>query len=72
MKGVRKSFGRLVALDGADVTAYSGEVHGLVGENGAGKTTLMNVLAGMLRLAFLRFLSKKKDKLLTSEEPHNF
>lgn len=49
MKGVRKSFGRLVALDGADVTAYSGEVHGLVGENGAGKTTLMNVLAGMLR-----------------------
>ena len=49
MKGVRKAFGRLVALDGADVTAYSGEVHGLVGENGAGKTTLMNVLAGMLR-----------------------
>ena len=49
MKGVRKSFGRLVALDGADITAYSGEVHGLVGENGAGKTTLMNVLAGMVR-----------------------
>ena len=49
MRGVRKSFGRLLALDGADIKAYSGEVHGVVGENGAGKTTLMNVLAGMVR-----------------------
>ncbi|MFC7546762.1 ABC transporter ATP-binding protein [Plantactinospora sp. GCM10030261] len=43
---VRKSFGTVRALDGADLRVERGTIHGLVGENGAGKTTLMKVVMG--------------------------
>jgi ABC-2 type transport system ATP-binding protein len=45
--GVRKSYGRTVALGGVSFAVAEGELFGLLGPNGAGKTTLMSVLAGL-------------------------
>jgi ABC-2 type transport system ATP-binding protein len=47
--GLRKSFGRTVALDGLDLAVRPGEVHGFLGPNGAGKSTTLRVLLGLLR-----------------------
>jgi ABC-2 type transport system ATP-binding protein len=49
VSGLRKSFGKTVALDGLDLTVAVGEVHGFLGPNGAGKTTTMRILLGLLR-----------------------
>jgi ABC-2 type transport system ATP-binding protein len=47
--GLRKRFGRAVALDGVSFEVPAGTICGLVGPNGAGKTTTMSVIAGFLR-----------------------
>jgi len=49
VRGLRKSFGRTVALDGLDLRVRAGEVHGFLGPNGAGKSTTLRVLLGLLR-----------------------
>jgi ABC-2 type transport system ATP-binding protein len=49
IRGLRKSFGAFVALDGLDLHVRPGEVHGFLGPNGAGKTTTIRVLLGLLR-----------------------
>jgi len=46
-RGIVKTFGRVVALNGANFTVYPGEVVALVGDNGAGKSTLVKTLAGV-------------------------
>src|SRR3954471_4103475 len=47
-RGVRKSYGGVVALAGAGPTGRGGSVHALLGENGAGKSTLVKAIAGAL------------------------
>jgi ABC-2 type transport system ATP-binding protein len=46
-RGLVKSFGEVVALDGVDLDVAEGRIHGLVGPNGAGKTTLLALLLGL-------------------------
>jgi ABC-2 type transport system ATP-binding protein len=46
--GLQKSYGRVRALDGLDLTVDTGEVHGFLGPNGAGKTTTLRILLGLL------------------------
>ncbi|SDT10241.1 ABC transporter ATP-binding protein [Microlunatus soli] len=46
-RGISKSFGDIVALDGIDLDIAAGQIHGLVGPNGAGKTTLLGLLLGL-------------------------
>ncbi|MFF9409738.1 ABC transporter ATP-binding protein [Streptomyces anandii] len=46
-RGVTKSFGDVVALDGIDLDVAQGRIHGLVGPNGAGKTTALGLLLGL-------------------------
>jgi len=47
--GLRKSYGKVIALDGVDLRAPTGTVLGLLGPNGAGKTTAVRILATLLR-----------------------
>ncbi|MEU8173626.1 ATP-binding cassette domain-containing protein [Microbispora hainanensis] len=45
--GLRKRYGRTVALDGMSFTVLPGRVTGFVGPNGAGKSTTMRVILGL-------------------------
>ncbi|MGF6881852.1 ABC-2 type transport system ATP-binding protein [Nocardia sp. GAS34] len=47
-EGLIKKYGRLVALDGLDLTVPEGTVTALLGPNGAGKTTTVRVLTTLL------------------------
>src|SRR3954465_11010077 len=46
IRGLRKSYGELTALDGVDLAVARGEVLALLGPNGAGKTTMVEILEG--------------------------
>jgi ABC-2 type transport system ATP-binding protein len=47
-RGLRKSFGTTVALDGLDLRVEEGRILGLIGPNGAGKTTALNAILGLI------------------------
>ncbi len=46
-RGLRKAFGRTIALDGVDLRVEEGRILGLIGPNGAGKTTALNAFLGL-------------------------
>ena len=45
-RGLTKTFGKFVAVDGIDLRVEQGEIHGFIGPNGAGKTTTIKMLIG--------------------------
>lgn len=45
VRGLRKSYGKLAAVDGLDLEVRRGEALGLLGPNGAGKTTTLRILS---------------------------
>ena len=47
--GLRKSYGRVKAVDGINLTVDAGQVFALLGPNGAGKTTTVEILEGYRR-----------------------
>jgi len=48
IKGLRKSYGDTIALDGIDLNIPSGRCYGFLGPNGAGKTTAMSIISTYL------------------------
>ncbi|HEX6137562.1 MAG TPA: branched-chain amino acid ABC transporter ATP-binding protein/permease [Casimicrobiaceae bacterium] len=49
IRGLRKSFKGVHALDGVDLDVREGEILGVLGPNGSGKSTLINVVSGHYR-----------------------
>jgi ABC-type branched-subunit amino acid transport system ATPase component len=66
--GLRKSFGGVVALDGATVAFQHGRVNALIGPNGSGKTTFFNCVTGMIRPDGGRTTYRGRD--ITRAAPH--
>lgn len=47
-RGLRKQYGHVIALDGADFDVRAGEILAVIGDNGAGKSSLIKALSGAL------------------------
>jgi ABC-2 type transport system ATP-binding protein len=48
-KNLAKSYGRVVAVDGLNLTLDESSITGLIGPNGAGKTTTIKMILGLLK-----------------------
>jgi len=70
VQGVRKSFGKVVALDHINLTAEDGKITVLLGPSGCGKTTLLRCIAGLEKPDLGEILLD--DDLLTSTKKHVF
>jgi simple sugar transport system ATP-binding protein len=49
LKNIYKTFGKVHANDGINLSVKSGMIQGILGENGAGKSTLMKILTGFIQ-----------------------
>ncbi len=47
VKNLKKSYGKIRAVDGISFEVHEGEIFGLLGPNGAGKTTTLEILEGL-------------------------
>ncbi len=68
-RGLRKTFGTTVALDGVNLRVGEGRILGLIGPNGAGKSTALNAILGLIQYqGALRVLGRdpwtERDQLM--------
>src|SRR6476659_1131943 len=49
LRGLRKSFGPVTAVDGVDLEVADGEFFSMLGPSGSGKTTVLRLVAGFER-----------------------
>src|SRR3954463_8651395 len=49
VRGLKRHFGGVQAVNGVDLTLEPGEILSVIGPNGAGKTTLFNLITGLIR-----------------------
>jgi len=61
VKGLRKNFGEVRAVDGVDLAIESGTFTSIVGPNGAGKTTFINLLTGHFKPDSGRIIFNGRD-----------
>ena len=47
VRGLRKQFPKVLAVDGVDLEVKRGEIFGVLGPNGAGKTTTLEMIEGL-------------------------
>ena len=69
-RGLRKAYGKSIALDGVDLKVEEGRILGLIGPNGAGKSTALNAILGLSPYeGELKVLGRdpwtERDKLMT-------
>ena len=48
VRGLKRNFGRVLAVDGVDLTVPRGQIYGFLGINGAGKTTTIRMIMGII------------------------
>ena len=61
VRGLRKNFGGLAAVEDVTLEVERGVLHAVIGPNGAGKTTLINVLSGDLPASSGKILYCRHD-----------
>jgi len=66
LKNITKRFGKVIANDNVNLTAYRGEILSILGENGSGKTTLMNMISGIYFPDEGQIFIDEKEAVITS------
>ena len=69
LRGLRKQFGGLVAVNDVDLDVEEGEIRGLIGPNGSGKTTLFSLISGFLPPTRGKVIWRGKD--ITGKPVHS-
>jgi branched-chain amino acid transport system ATP-binding protein len=68
VKGLSAGYGKIVVLEGVDLTIRAGEIVALLGPNGAGKSTLLKAVSGLLpRTGSVTFAGKN----ISTASPRN-